>query len=130
VATFYFKDITGAIVDSFTVRSEVEEVITATPDNPHTLPAQIALEQNYPNPFNPSITIRFWLDRPAWMRLTVSNSLGQLIRTLHDGEMPAGEHEKNWDSRDNQRFLVPSGTYFYRLESEGEIQTRKLVLVE
>ncbi len=130
LATFYFKDVAGNVADSFAVRSEVGELLTTTPDSPHTLPAQIALEQNYPNPFNPATTIRFRLAKTAEIKLWISNSLGQLIRTLGAGKMPVGEHEVIWDGRDNDGFMVPSGTYFYRLESEGEVQTKKLVLVQ
>ncbi|MGH7492621.1 MAG: FlgD immunoglobulin-like domain containing protein [bacterium] len=130
LATFYFKDITGRIIDRFTVRSEVEDIVTSAVDKSHALPAQIVLEQNYPNPFNPSTTIRFRLARPEQMKLTVRNARGQLIRTVHDVEMPAGMHELDWNGRDNDGFMVPSGTYFCRLESGSEVATRKLVLVQ
>ena len=140
LATFYFKDISGKVVDRFTVKSEVEGVITVVDETPEAIPAQLALEQNYPNPFwsaatsrlagNPSTTIRFRLDKTAHMKLVISNLLGQLIRTLYDGEMTAGEREMHWDGRDDRGFMVPSGAYLYRLESGDGVQSKKLLLVQ
>ncbi|MDZ7290167.1 MAG: T9SS type A sorting domain-containing protein [candidate division KSB1 bacterium] len=141
LATFYFKDIDGKIADRFVVRSEVERA-TRVEEPGQKLPSQFSLEQNYPNPFpraaktptvgggNPSTTIRFRLVKTAPVKLTIIDLLGRPVRALFVGEMNAGEQRVHWDGCDDNGFRVPSGTYVYRLESGGEVQTRKLMLVQ
>jgi 3-phytase len=99
-------------------------------ENNQLLPGEFWLGQNYPNPFNPSTTIPFQLQRSAYIKLTVVNTLGQIVRTLIAGQMPAGEHLMSWDGRDDAGQIVPSGTYLFRLENGVQVQTKKLVLVK
>ncbi len=98
-------------------------------DQPEAAPQTFVLHQNYPNPFNPSTVIRFALPRAGLVRLAVYNILGRRIRTLVEGARPAGDYQVTWDSRDDSGNLVASGVYFYRLESNGMTQTRKLTLM-
>jgi len=130
LATFYFKDITGKIADRFVVISDVERGLTEVAEEIRNLPSAFMLEQNYPNPFNPSTTIRYRIPRAAHTTLTITNSLGQRVRTLFDGDMPEGETAIQWDGRDDFGRKVPSGTYLYRLQSGGQVQTRKLLLLK
>lgn len=92
-------------------------------------PSSFALWQNYPNPFNPSTVIRFALPQAGQMRLAVYNILGHRIRMLMEGVRPAGEFQVTWDGRDEAGRQVASGIYFYRLEAQGQRQTRKLTLM-
>jgi len=85
--------------------------------------AQFALEQNYPNPFNPSTTIRFSLERPGFARLSIYNLLGQEVATICATDLGAGQHTMKWDARN-----LPSGVYFYRLESDRFDETKRLIL--
>ena len=87
------------------------------------VPLQLSLEQNYPNPFNPSTTIAFTIPRDAKVKLRVFNLLGKEIATLIDGSMKAGSHTKTWNAAS-----LPSGVYFYRLETGGTILTRRMAL--
>ncbi len=92
-------------------------------------PSSFALWQNYPNPFNPSTVIRFALPQAGQMRLAVYNILGHRIRMLMEGVRPAGEFQVTWDGRDEAGRQVASGIYIYRLEAQGQSQTRKLTLM-
>lgn len=94
------------------------------------LPEVYELSQNYPNPFNPTTTIQFQLPRPGVVRLFVYNSLGQVVARLANGMREAGYHTVLWNGRDLQGNPVPSGVYHYRLESEGLVLTKKMVLAK
>ena len=48
------------------------------------------LYQNYPNPFNPVTTIRFEIPYSQYVELTLYDVLGRKVRTLFEGEVPAG----------------------------------------
>jgi len=89
------------------------------------------LEGNHPNPFNPSTTIAFELPHAAPVFLRVYDISGALITTLLDGEVrDAGPHEVVWNGRDAGGRSAASGTYFYRLETEGFGATKRAVLLK
>lgn len=94
-------------------------------------PLRNSLGQNYPNPFNPVTTISFTLERRSHVRLRVYNVSGQLVAALLDEPRDAGiTHRVSWNGRNGAGVSVSSGVYFYKLESEGFSQTRKMVLLK
>lgn len=94
------------------------------------LPSAFTLSQNYPNPFNPTTTIAYRLNERSHVTLTVFNSIGQVVRTLVDTELPAGQHHATWTGTDTGGNPATSGVYFYRLETNRHAETRKMVLLK
>jgi flagellar hook assembly protein FlgD len=70
------------------------------------------------------------LNQAGETRLTIFNLMGQTVRTLLEGEMPAGERVIVWDGRDDAGKIVPGGTYYYRLQSNGQAQTKGLMFLK
>jgi hypothetical protein len=95
--------------------------------NPGAAPAptEFALEQNYPNPFNPTTQIRFALPQTSRVVLRVFDFQGREIKTLMHGEKPAGVYAATFDARQ-----LPSGVYFYQLNTPHFSATRKMLLVK
>ena len=94
-------------------------------------PTAFALGANYPNPFNPATTIP--LAVPAGTKnvdLTIYNVLGQPLRQVWTGPLPAGEHQLTWDGRDAQGRPVAAGVYVYRLQVDEQTHARKMVKLE
>ncbi len=89
------------------------------------LVAGYRLEQNYPNPFNPLTTIAYRLPQRGRVRLDIYNLLGERVATLVDAMQEAGAWQLHWDAR---RFA--SGSYYYRLQVNDFVQTRKMVLIK
>ena len=94
------------------------------------LPTDFALGQNYPNPFNPSTVIPYQLPVSAHVRLEVFNLLGQRLATLVDGVRSAGVHMAQWDATDAAGRAVGAGVYIYRLSSNDQTESRRMVLVD
>ena len=94
------------------------------------LPADYSLAQNFPNPFNPTTVIRFQLPLNGDVRLAIYNTAGQLVRTLAQGEMAAGNHSMTWDGMDDFGSRVASGVYLYRLQAGTFVAQRKLVFTK
>lgn len=88
------------------------------------------LYQNYPNPFNPNTRIALDLIKAGTIQLKIYNLRGQAVKTLANGQMSAGKHSFSWDGLDDNHRPVASGVYFYRVESSGFSQTRKMLLVK
>jgi hypothetical protein len=84
-----------------------------------------SLEQNYPNPFNPTTTIGFGIPEKGNVRLSVLNILGEEIRVLLNEDKEAGYHSIDFNGSD-----LPSGVYFYRIQSGNFIDTKKMVLLK
>lgn len=95
----------------------------------HAPSVELRLFTQHPNPFNPRTTITFALTTEGPVRLQVFDAKGRLVRTLVDGLVADGMHEVVWDGRDDDGRDVPSGVYFSRVESRGQILTRKMALV-
>lgn len=87
------------------------------------------LAQNYPNPFASKTVINFALPTPGKVNLTVYNLAGQRVKTLASETHPAGYHHISWNGRDNEDRDVANGIYFYRLQTETEELTRRLILM-
>ncbi len=94
------------------------------------LPRQIVLHQNYPNPFNPTTCIGFELPEKMYALVRIYNLSGQLIATLAEGELNAGHHTVVWNGMNELGQPMPSGVYYYRLESKDFSQMRKLVFMK
>jgi len=88
-----------------------------------TQPVAFALAQNFPNPFNPSTLIQYQLPGSGPVRLSVFDILGREVATLVDGVQQQGTHEVRFDGGG-----LSSGVYFYRLQTNGSVQQRKMIL--
>lgn len=92
-------------------------------------PPALALLGNHPNPFNPGTTIRIALPAAGRAVLAIHDVRGRLVRTLHDGVLPAGEHEVRWNGVDRAGRRVASGVYRARLTAGGRSVTRPLAVL-
>jgi len=92
--------------------------------------AEYALLQNHPNPFNPQTTITFSMPKTDRVRIWVCNISGQTVRLLSDAIVSSGLHSITWDGRDGRGELLPSGLYYYGMESGSFREIRKLLFVK
>ncbi len=88
------------------------------------VPNMFTVYQNYPNPFNSSTTISFRLPFKSFVTLKVFDALAREAATLISEELPAGLHAVRWGPTG-----LPSGIYFYRLQMDSFVETKKLVLL-
>ena len=89
------------------------------------VPEKYSLSQNFPNPFNPTTTIRFTIPKATQGSLIIYNMQGQEVKTITNQLFVAGTYEPQFNASG-----LSSGTYFYRLETEGFSQTKKMILVK
>ncbi len=89
------------------------------------IPTTYYLEQNFPNPFNPVTVISWQLPVSSHVELSVFNILGQKLCTLVSEQQQTGYHQVEWNARE-----VSSGVYYYRLETEGYSNVKKMVVIK
>jgi len=116
----YAVTATGAITST-----GVEEVAGRKP----VLPREFDLGAAVPNPLGDQTEISFALPKASTVTLRVFTLTGQLVKTLAEGQRGAGIHRASWDGRDLLGNKVPSGVYFYRLETPSYSSTKKMVVV-
>lgn len=109
--------------------SPVSATLTSVDDN-GTIPLEYELSQNYPNPFNPETAIKFSLKQAGHVTLNIFNSTGQIVKTLVDQDMAAGNHNISFVADG-----LTSGVYIYRImvtNGEGsQFQAvRKMILMK
>ncbi len=89
------------------------------------VPRKMRLGENYPNPFNPETVIRVGLARKGMMSLKIYNVLGQLVDVVDQGYRSPGEYVYDVDMKD-----FASGVYFYALRQDGDVASRKMLLLK
>jgi len=87
--------------------SDIIELTFSGPDN-------FSLDQNYPNPFNPDTKIKYSLPFESNVKITVFNSLGQLVKTLASNVEPAGSYEIRFNASG-----LSSGVYICTLQANS-----------
>ncbi|NQT25655.1 T9SS type A sorting domain-containing protein [candidate division KSB1 bacterium] len=88
------------------------------------------LYDNYPNPFNPATMISFTIKNADDVTLDVYNLNGQKVSTLLNGWMSDGAHSVFWNGTNDSGNPVPSGFYFYRIQTGAFRTVRKMILLK
>jgi photosystem II stability/assembly factor-like uncharacterized protein len=83
------------------------------------------LNQNYPNPFNPSTKIAYVLKEKANVKILVMNALGEEIAVLVNQTQEQGYHQLDFNASN-----LPSGIYFYSLQTDNFSETKKMLLMK
>ena len=133
--------VTGQTIDmrrdssySFTYSEERTFQINGTPtgiEDAATAPTDFSLSQNYPNPFNPSTKIRYSLPEESRVKITVYNSLGEMVKILTNETAQRGWYETTFEATQ-----IPSGIYFAKIEAQSLqsskqfTQTIKMLLIK
>ena len=106
----------------------------ALPSCPSPVPdfaqvAEVSLLPNVPNPFNPRTNVMFELRSERSVMLTIHDIAGRQVAILASESFPAGRHSITWEGRDQNGQSVASGTYFARIVTGVDVQSRKLMLL-
>jgi len=112
-------------VDKSIANTSRHGMITGINQDPSQIPGQITLNQNYPNPFNPTTDIKFSIPKNEFVTLKVYDMLGNLVRTLVEGNHVAGEYTLAFDGSN-----LASGIYFYTLRTDNYQDTKKMTLIK
>jgi hypothetical protein len=98
---------------------------TGISNNNNNIPLSYSLQQNYPNPFNPVTKISYDIPKSGFVTVKIFDILGKEIATLVNENKNPGRYIVDFDGTS-----FASGTYFYRLESNGFVATKKMILIK
>ncbi|MFB3132157.1 MAG: T9SS type A sorting domain-containing protein, partial [Rhodothermales bacterium] len=102
-----------------------DETATAFEHTGEAAPETFVLHPNYPNPFNPTTTISFDIAQAGYVTLKIFDMLGREVATLVEAPMRPGRHETTWEAGP-----MAAGVYLSRLAANGQVSTRRLVLLK
>ncbi len=122
---WYYLSVDENNIWIYLIRAYVSFPTTGVRQTIELSPSTFFLAQNYPNPFNPNTTIEFSLPKASQVTLKIFNTLGEEVATLLKEKRQAGKHNIVWNAGN-----LPSGVYMYRLEGEGFVETRRLLLMK
>jgi hypothetical protein len=101
------------------------EWVTSVKQKENEIPTTFSLSQNFPNPFNPVTKIKYSVPYSTFISLKVFNLLGQEVAKLFEGKKEVGTYTVFFDGSD-----LSSRVYYYRLETDEFIKTKKLFLLK
>ena len=128
---YYMDGITGcstAVQSTVTARPNVCFTMTTVTgaNNQYTgVPTKYELSQNYPNPFNPVTKINFALPKQGFVTLKIYDVLGREVRTLVNEVKSAGQYSVDFNASE-----FASGVYFYKLETNGFSNIKRMMLIK
>lgn len=103
----------------------LNQLVTSIGKTDKALPEEFQLTQNYPNPFNPSTRINYTLPKNEFVSLKIFDQLGREVSTLIESEQLAGNYSATFDANE-----LACGIYFYRLQTESFVNTKKMILIK
>jgi len=86
---------------------------------------EFSLMQNYPNPFNNSTNLRFELDKPMLINLSVYDLQGRLVSEIVNKQFSYGKHKLQLNMAN-----ATSGIYFLQLSNDVNSTTRRIHLLK
>jgi len=102
-----------------------EHMLTAVQPVSNNIPDKFELSQNYPNPFNPATYINFSIPEQGIVKLTIYDLLGREHAVLVNENLVAGTYKVNFDASG-----LASGVYFYKIQTNGFTDIKKMMLVK
>jgi endo-1,4-beta-xylanase len=106
------------------LREYLDTLIVSVADEA-SLPQNFELFNNYPNPFNPTTNIKYHLPKQSYVSLRVYDVLGRIVETLVNDVQSPGQYTVTFNAQN-----LTSGVYFYRIEADGFVSTKKLILMK
>jgi hypothetical protein len=121
---FWGSTLEGCIINGV-LYGDTSTVIVGINQVSSEVPEKFSLSQNYPNPFNPATNLKFEIPRAGFTKLTVFDILGKEVQILLDEQLYPGIYEIDFDGSS-----LPSGVYYYKLESGSFTETKKMILLK
>lgn len=112
-----------AATDASVWKRPISQFLTA--DNSVNKNFTSTLFQNYPNPFNPNTIITYGISERTKVRIKIYDILGKEVRTLVNENQNAGTYSVKFETTD-----LSAGIYFYELQTDNFIKTKRMLLLK
>ena len=116
-----------ALINTFGIgvyRRSLSEITSVEQESVTNSPQTFQLHQNYPNPFNPSTRIQYQVINGSQVSIKVYDVLGNEVAALVDEYKPTGIYAIEFSAEN-----LSSGIYFYKLQTNNFVETKKMILI-
>jgi subtilisin family serine protease len=120
----------AASFENILISATIASISVGVEQQSSIVPNTFELYENFPNPFNPSTSIRYSVPVQSRIHLRIFDLIGREVASLVDELQARGNYAVHWHGTDNTGVPLPSGVYFYRLESAGQHLTKKMLLIK
>jgi hypothetical protein len=110
------------------IRNIVEQYLTGVEETPAVQPMEFSAVGA--NPVVGHSAVRFNLPKAASVTLRVYSTSGALVRTLCNGQMPAGANTVSWNLQDDAGRSVGNGLYLYELNAGSQVAQAKVSVLK
>jgi len=87
------------------------------------------LLQNTPNPFSQRTNIKYQINKPGIVNLSIYNVTGQLVKILVNRYQEAGAYKVDWSGQDYNGQTASKAVYIYKLNAAGKNLVKKMTLI-
>ena len=94
------------------------------------IPDKFSISHAYPNPFNPQTNIQIDLQNPQRVQVYIYDINGQIVKTLVNDQLVAGQYVFTWNGQKYQGLPVSTGTYFVRIKGKNQERWQKVTLLK
>jgi hypothetical protein len=119
------NSVTAFAVSNTGVVLKLTDNITDINEYSAEIPSRYYLSQNFPNPFNPVTQINYSVSEPGVVQISVYNVLGERISDLVNEYKKSGNYSVIFDSD-----KLSGGVYFYSMNTNGFLETKKMILTK
>ncbi|MEI6091717.1 MAG: T9SS type A sorting domain-containing protein [bacterium] len=105
------------------------ENVTAV-NEPTIIPSGLTVSDNYPNPFQEQTNIEFEIASTGDVEVMIYDNLGNQIQKLECNNCNIGKNSLLWNCTDKTNNRVECGVYYYEVSFNGEMQTKKMILIK
>ena len=127
VKEYYSTEGTYSFPSWYTTKGELQPKIASSPNSKKSVESEIKEYSIacYPNPFNPTTTINYQLPKDGVVSIVVFDMLGNEVKTLVNGYRTAGSYNISFNASN-----LPSGIYFYRIQTNNYFAVKKMMLLK
>ena len=91
----------------------------------NTSVSEFTLEAVYPNPFNPITNIRYSINKPSNIKITIFDVRGRQVEVIENEFKEIGTYAFTWNALNHS-----SGIYYVQIQGDSEVETQKVVLLK
>jgi len=113
------------IIDLSDVEFSIVDSTTEIDEDQSLVKKEFSLMQNYPNPFNSETQVEFTLTQKSQTQLLIFDIKGRLVKTALNQSLMPGHHKINVSLEG-----LPTGIFFYTLQTEKFKQTKKMIYLK
>jgi hypothetical protein len=122
---YTFGGYDGSVVTANSYVYKFKNTVSGISTENPTIPSAYSISQNYPNPFNPVTKISYALPKSGLVTIRVFDILGREISTLVNDVKLAGTYSVDFNAAN-----LSSGMYFYKIETNGFTDIKKMMLIK